>query len=183
MRSLRLSARLTALFLAVFLLLGTNVKAAGPPDQVCDTSGSSGWTTVIRQNPNFTTQTFTPQQNRLSRVVLDMLGDGVGSAALAIFHDDALIALNTNDMVAEPNGRGDMGFNFNDIILVPGDVYQIFPIYSYGNTSLGWHWQFNCYSGGAGYIGSSAQDYDFGFSTHGFTVEPEPTPPLQQHLL
>jgi hypothetical protein len=161
--------------LVAFLLLGINVKAAGPPDQLCDASGSTGWTTVIRQNPHFTTQTFTPQQNRLSRVVLDMLGDGVGSAALAIFHDDALIALNTNDMVAEPNGRGDMGFNFNDITLVPNDVYQIFPIYSYGNTSLGWYWNYNCYSGGTAYVGSSVQDNDFGFATYGFTI-PDPTP-------
>ncbi len=173
------------IFVSLFLTVGTNLSvavAAGPPDQQCDAYNlGGGYTTMIRDTEYLASQTFTPTQNRLSRITITVLGDGNGEVGMALLKDGGIIAFNTDGMIAEPNGTEVMTMQYNDIELVPGHTgYKILPIYSVGNASLFWYKKTACYDGGAAYFGSTSQDFDFDFATYGFDYVAPVDPPAEE---
>ncbi len=162
-----------------FLLSGLiqPLYAAGPADQFCRTGLTPAWVTITNRSDHLW-QSFTPVQNRLSRVVLDVNGDGIGQIKLKI--STFLVSEeNSNGWVQEPNGRGYVEFLFNDIALVPGLKYALTPIAS-DNSVLTWNYKTDCYSDGEGFMGSTAKTYDYGFETYGFTDEALIATPTQQ---
>lgn len=178
------------LIILISFLLGTfgifpgfkDVNAAGPPDQICPDLLTTAWTSMIREPEYILGQTFKPEQNRLSKVQIVVEGDGDGSVGGSIWKDGGIYALATNDMVSEPEGKGVIEFYFNDIEIEIGSTYKVIPIYSNGNTKLGWYYSSSCnYEGGAAYMGDTEKNYDFAFATFGFDyeepsviVDPEP---------
>lgn len=178
MKKLRIGLTGIAAVFVLAIVASMNINAAGPPDQYCD--ASSWWTgdTTITKG-DVAKQTFKPQQNRLSRVILDMNGDGNGTVGLIVSGNGSLYgSTNGGDgFVAEPNGRGDVEFYFDDVELVPGVTYTLLPIYSIGNADLNWYYKDTCYADGAAYLGSVEKTWDFGFETQGFTyTDPTPVP-------
>ena len=160
------------MLVSLVLTIGTNFNialSAGPPDQTCDAS-LGGYMTLIRDPDKLLSQTFTPNQNRLSRITIQIFGDGTEQGVgMVIFKDSSIIAFNTNGMVNEPVGYGEVSFEYDDVELTPGySGYKILPIYSIGNTAIFWHYLDGCYDGGVAYMGSVAKSYDFGFATYGF---------------
>jgi len=174
-----------ASLLLLMLSVGTNfsvVSAEEILDQQCDAyNDGGGYTTMIRSSEFLASQTFTPTQNRLSKIEITVLGDGNGEVGMTLLKDGSIIAFNTDGMMAEPNGTEVMTMQFNDIELVPGHSgYKILPIYSVGNASLFWYKKTACYAGGNAYFGNTAQDFDFDFATYGFTYEDPADPPAEE---
>lgn len=162
-----------AIFISLFLSFGTNlnvVVAAGDPDQQCDAyNEGGGYTTIIRDSDYLASQSFTPGVNRLSRVDMTFLGDGNGEVSLALLKDGAIIAFSTSGMLSEPDGTMTLQFEFNDVEMTVGySGYKLLPIYSVGNTSLFQYKKTACYDGGAAYLGSTEQSFDFDFAAYGF---------------
>jgi len=177
MKNKLFSSFLASIF--TFLLSGLiqPLYAAGPADQFCRTGLTPGNVTITNRS-DVIYQTFTPQQNRLSKVVLDVNGDGIGKIKLKITTFMASEE-NSNGWVQEPNGRGYVEFLFNDLALVPGLIYALTPIAS-DNSVLTWNYKTDCYSGGSAAIGTTAKDYDYGFETYGFIDETLIATPTQQ---
>jgi len=151
-----------------FNLIQIPAIQAAEADQYC-TPGTA-WVTVNGHSSIF--QTFTPSQNRLTRVGLWMKGDADGTVNLRVRKGNDTICYATR---SEPDGYKLIYFDFNDIELTPGVTYILFVTTGSGNTSLGWHRSASgsdCYAGGAAYLDGEEKDYDWGFATYGYTYTP-----------
>lgn len=120
-------------------------------------------------------QFFTPTQNRLTKVVVKINGDGEGSLMSTIILDTDYVGF--SDTVAEPDGLNKIvTFRFDSLALTPGTQYRLAILATYGNDFVEWQYKDVCYEGGDALVSSGFQDYDFIFATYGYTEE---TPPVE----
>ncbi len=148
------------------------IYGASSVDQYCNPG--TAWVTVNGHSSIY--QTFTPSQNRLTRVGLWMEGDGDGTVYLRVRKGGDTIGY---DYRSEPSGYQLIYFDFDEIELTPSATYILFVSTGAGNTSL--HWRRSpigsgCYSGGTAYLDGAEKDYDWGFASYGFTYTPPQGP-------
>lgn len=146
-----------------------NARAA-TADQYCTPGGD--WSTFAG-HPTGLWQTFTPTQNRLTRIGLWLEGDGVGKVVLRITHAGSVLG---TEIIDETAGYNLVYFDFDNLELVPGDSdYRIWPSRYTGNDTLYWHRSDdpNCYTSGVGYVDGIDVGLDWGFATYGFTQAEE----------
>ena len=144
----------------------TKSVQAASADQYC-TPGAA-WVAVAGHTSIY--QTFTPTQNRLTRIGLWMEGDGDGTVYLRLFHNTSVIGSGSR---SEPDGYALIYLDFNDLELTPNDSnYRISLTTGATNANLAWHrsGDDSCSEGGHAYIDGEQKSYDFGFSTFGYTV-------------
>lgn len=119
-------------------------------------------------------QYFTPTQNRLTKVVVKINGDGEGSLTSTIILDTSYVGF--SDTVAEPDGLDKIvTLRFDSLALTPGTQYRLAILATYGNDFAEWQYKNACYAGGDALVDGAFQDYDFIFATYGYTEE---TPPV-----
>lgn len=167
---------ITILGLALLILPVQKVKAADTIDRSCNAAaspltasiGSGSW------------QTFTPSQNRLSKISVDVFRNGnngnvMVGVTLKVSHD-----LGRSSVVVDAGskkvalGGATLVYDFTDIEVTPGDPYRI-TLTTTGDVS--WREQDDlCYRGGDAYQNSKITDprFDYGFATYGYTVEDNP---------
>jgi hypothetical protein len=133
-------------------------------DQYC--SGPwSGWTKIYGHND--ISQTFVPEHNRLTRMMLVLRGDGGGTVYIRLQKNATTIATAS---VSEPNGDETFVYaDFDDVNLVVGDSYRIKLTTT--DTEVGWYHSVGsgCCDSGSAYLDGTEKDYDWGFSTWGWT--------------
>ncbi len=158
-------------FSVIILALVFNFTATPPiygaeeVDQYC-TPGDA-WVTVSGHSD--ISQTFTPSQNRLSRVGVWVEGDGDGTVYLRILKNNVTIGSGSR---SEPSEYSLIYFDFDDLTLEPGNSnYRIKLTTGPGNTSLRWHRSSSsgCCASGHALLDGTIKDYDWGFATYGWT--------------
>ncbi len=151
----------------VFLFSPIKSAQAATADQYC-TPGAA-WVAVAGHTSIY--QTFTPTQNRLTRIGLWMEGDGDGTVYLRLFHNTSVIGSGSR---SEPDGYALIYLDFDNLELTPGDSnYRISLTTGATNANLAWHRSSDdsCLEGGHAYIDGEQKSYDFGFATYGYTQE------------
>ena len=168
---------IATLFLQTVLAVPLKTEAAGPPDQQCDASLSTGWNNIASYAEGVW-QTFTPVNiNYISKIVLDMEFDDAGDIGMVLMHGDDPTTKTGDDILAfgfatvNP-GRQNVEFVFTeDKLVTKGDSgYKIVAVA--GSASIPkWYYESDCYNGGARYLNGDNFGGDFGFAIYGFDSE------------
>lgn len=166
---MKLKKILIGLLAAIVVLAFSPAKSvrAASADQYC-TPGEA-WVAVAGHTSIY--QTFTPTQNRLTRIGLWMEGDGDGTIYLRLFHNTNVIGSGSR---SEPDGYALIYLDFDNLELTPNDSnYRISLTTGAANANLAWHRSSDdsCSGGGHAYIDGEQKSYDFGFATYGYTQE------------
>jgi hypothetical protein len=166
-----------ALFFVAIIFLANEAKALTDfDDQVCRTTSTDG-TIRVTDRTDLLQQTFTPTMDHLTRVMLYMNGDGVGTVSLWVVEDsqNGKFYINENGPLPVPNGDGGLTFSFGSVSLTPGKKYILLPVPSEDST-LYWFYKENCYANGDGYMGIVVKTYDYSFKTWGWNTASNVSP-------
>lgn len=166
------------LVLSILILPVKSAKAADSLDRSCDTSDS--FTTTKIGSGSW--QTFTPSQNRLSKITVHVfrheLDVPAPSVTLKVYTNSFHVGLLTDagsKSIADAGGAGvTLTYDFADKEVTPGESYRI-ALTTNGDVS--WlNKTGTCYRAGDAYSASKIIDprLDYGFATYGYMVEDNP---------
>lgn len=168
---------LVLLSLIAFLPINS-VRAVDTLDRSCDTTGSFSTTKI----GSGTWQTFTPSQNRLSKITVHVfrheLDVPAPSVTLKVYTNSFHVGLlfdAGSQTIADAGGAGPtLTYDFADKEVTPGNSYRI-TLTTNGDVS--WLTKTGtCYRAGDAYANSKMIDprVDYGFATYGYTAEDKP---------
>jgi len=151
-------------------------KAADTLDRSCNAAGSPLTATIGTGS----WQTFSPSQNRLSKVSVDVFRNDndnnvMVGVTLKISNDftRSSMVMDAGSKKVSPGGST-LVYDFTDIEMIPGNPYRI-TLTTTGDVA--WRQQDDtCYHGGDAYQNSKISNprLDYGFATYGYTVEDNP---------